>query len=92
MHIVELHALYSSPNIIRNLESSRLTWAEHVARMEQSRNAYRVLVGKPDGKKPLWRPRHRWEGNIKIALREVDCDAGDWMDRKLEALILMCEN
>ena len=55
----ELHALYSSPNIIRSLKSRRLSWAGHVARMEQSRNAYRVLVGKPEGKRPLGRPRCR---------------------------------
>ena len=48
--------------------------------MEQSRNAYRLLVGKPEGKKPLGRPRCRWEDNIKMDLREVGCDAGDWMD------------
>ena len=53
LHNAELHALYSSPNIIRNLKSRQLRWAEHVARMEQSRNAYRVLVGKPEGKRPL---------------------------------------
>ena len=71
MHNAELHALYSSPNIIRNLKSRRLRWAEHVARTEQSRNAYRVLVGKPEGKRPLGRPRHRWEDYIKMDLREV---------------------
>ena len=47
--------------------------------MEQSRNAYRVLVGKPEGKRPLGRPRHRWEDNIKMDLREVGCDLGDWI-------------
>ena len=66
----EVHVLYSSPNIIRNLKSIRLRWAGHVARMEQSRNAYRVLVGKSKGKRPLGRPRRRWEDNIKIDLRE----------------------
>ena len=53
--------MYSSPNITRNLKSRRLRWAGHVARMEQSRNAYRVLVGKHDSKRPLGRPRRRWE-------------------------------
>ena len=57
LHNAELHALYSSPNIIKSLKSRRLRWAGHVARMEQSRNAYRVLVGKPEGKRPLGRPR-----------------------------------
>ena len=79
LHTAELHALYSLPNIIRNLKSRRLRWAEHVARMEQSRNAYRVLVGKPESKRPLGRPRHRWEDNIKMDLREVGCDPGDWI-------------
>ena len=73
----ELHALHSSPNIIRSLKSRRLGWAGHVARMEQYRNAYRVVVGKPEGKRPLGRPRHRWEDNIKMDLREVICIAGD---------------
>ena len=74
LHNVELHALYSSPNIIRNLKSIRLRWTGHVVRMEQSRNAYRVLVGKPGGKRPLGRPRRRWEDNIKLNLREVGCE------------------
>ena len=60
LHNDKLHALYSSPKIIRNLKYRRLRWAGPVARMEQSRNAYRVLVGKPEGKRPLERPRRRW--------------------------------
>ena len=80
LHNAELHTLHSSPNIIRDLKSRRLRWAGHVARMEQSRNAYRVLVGKPEGKRPLGRPRHTWEDNIKIDLRKVGCDPGDWID------------
>ena len=64
-YIMLLHALYYSPNIIRNLKSRRLRWAGHVARMEQSRNAYKVLVGKPEGKRSLRRPRRRWEDNLK---------------------------
>ena len=66
LHNAELHALYSSPNIVRNLKSRRLKWAGHVARMEQFRNANRVLVGKPESKRPLGRARRRWEDNIKI--------------------------
>ena len=65
LHNAELHALYFWPNTIRSLKSRRLRWAGHVARMEQSRYAYRVLVGKPEGKRPLGRPRRRWEDNIK---------------------------
>ncbi|KAJ4442092.1 hypothetical protein ANN_11958 [Periplaneta americana] len=72
----ELHALYSSPDIIRNIKSRRLRWAGHVARMGESRNAYSVLVGRPKGKRPLGRPRRRWEDTIsypafaRIGLRE----------------------
>ena len=80
MHYTELHALYFSPNIIRNLKSRRLKWAGHVAHIELSRNAYRVLVGRPMGKRPLGRPRRRCEDNVKMDLREVGCDAGDWID------------
>ena len=80
LHNTELHALYSSPNIIRGLKSRPLRWAGHVAGMEQSRNAYRVIVGKPEGKRPLGRPRRRWEDNIKMNLREVGCDPGEWID------------
>ena len=72
--------MYSSPNIVRKLKSRLLRWAGHVERMEQSRNAYRVLVEKPEGKRPLRRPRRRWEDNIKMDLREVDCDPGEWID------------
>ena len=80
LHNAELHTLYSSPNIIRIIKSRRLRWAGHLARMEQSRNSYRVLVGKPEGKRPLGRPRGRWEDNIKIDLREMGCDPGEWID------------
>ena len=77
LHNAELHTLYSSPIIIRNIKSRRLRWAGHVARMEQFRNAYRVLVGKSEGRRPLGRPRARWEDNIKMDLREVGCDLRD---------------
>ena len=71
--------MYSSPNIIRNLKSRRLRWAGHVARMEQFINAYRILVGKPESKRPLGRSRRRWDDNIKMDLREVGCDPRDWI-------------
>ena len=77
LHNAEQHALYSSSNIIRNLKSRRLRWARYVALMEQSRNAYRVLVGKPAGKTPLRRQRRTWMDNVKMYLRHVSCDTGD---------------
>ena len=74
VHNAEPHALFSSPNIIRDLKSRQLRWARHVACMKQFRNAYRVLVGKPESKRPFGRPRRRWEDNIKMDWREVGCD------------------
>jgi hypothetical protein len=67
----ELHNLYSSPNIIRINKSRRMRWAGHVARMGKTRNAYRILVGKPEGKRPLGRLRRRWVENIKMDLEEI---------------------
>jgi hypothetical protein len=72
--------LYSSPNIIRMIKSRRMRWAGHVARMGEKRNAYRILVGKPEGRGPLGRPRRRWVENIKIDLREIGWDGVDWID------------
>jgi hypothetical protein len=63
--------MYLSPNIIRVIKSRRLRWAEHVARMGEERGAYRILVGRPEGRRPLGRPRRRWEDNIKMDLREM---------------------
>jgi hypothetical protein len=78
LHNEELHNLYSSPSIIRVIKSRRTRWAGHVARMGEKRNAYRILVGKTEGKRPLGRPRRRWVDNIKMDLREIgwDGDAG----------------
>ena len=70
LHNEELNDLYSSPNILRVINSRRMRWAGHVARM---RGVYRVLVGKPEGNRPLGRPRRRWEDNIKMDLQEVGC-------------------
>jgi hypothetical protein len=67
----ELYALYSSPNIIRVIKSRRLRWAGHVARMGERRGALRALVGKPEGRRPLGRPRRRWEDNIKWIFERV---------------------
>ena len=80
MHNAELHVLYSSPDIIRNLKSRRLSWVGLIACMELSWNTYKILVGKPKGKRPLGRPRYRWEDIIEMDLREVDCDGGNWID------------
>jgi hypothetical protein len=71
LHNKELYALYSSPSIIRVVKSRRLRWAGHVARMGERRGAYRALVGKPEERRPLGRPRRIWEDNIKMNLREV---------------------
>jgi hypothetical protein len=71
LHNKELYALYSSPNIIRVIKSRRLRWAGHVARMGENRGAYSILMRKPEGGRPFGRPRHRWDDNIKMDLREV---------------------
>jgi hypothetical protein len=71
LHNEELHILYSSPNIIRQIKSRTMRWVEHVARMEEERNVYRVLMGKPEGKRPLERPRRRWEDGIRMDLRKI---------------------
>jgi hypothetical protein len=71
LHNEELHILYSSPDIIRQIKSRRMRWAGHVASMEEERKLYRVLMGKPEGKTPLGRPRRRWEDGIRMDLREI---------------------
>jgi hypothetical protein len=75
LHSGELHNLYSSPDIVRQIKSRRMRWAGHVARMGERRNEYRVLRGKPEGKRPLERPRRRWEGGIRMDLGEI----GEWI-------------
>ena len=81
LHSKELNDLYSSPNIVRVIKSRRMRWAGHVTRMGEERGVYRVLVGKPEGKKPLGRPRCRWVGNIRMYLQEVRCGYMDWIVR-----------
>ena len=76
----EINGLFSSPNIIWVIKSRRMKWAEYVLRMGEGRGLYRVLVGKPEGRKPLERPRRRWEDNIRMDLREVECGCVDWME------------
>jgi hypothetical protein len=82
LHNEELCDLYSSPSIIRIIKSKRMRWAGHVTRMGEKSNAYRSLVGKPEGKRPLGRPRCRWVDNIRMDLGEVglDLDDMDWID------------
>jgi hypothetical protein len=71
LHNEELRDLYSSPSIIKIIKSRRMRWEGHVAHMGEKRNAYRLLVGMPEGKRPLGRPRRRWVDNIRMDLREV---------------------
>ena len=80
LHNEELNDLYCSPNIVRVIKSRVMRWARHVARMGERRGAYRVLVGKPEGKRPLRRPRRRWDVNNKIDLQEVGCGDMDWIE------------
>jgi hypothetical protein len=77
----ELNDLYSLPNIVLVVKSRRMRWAGHVARMGGGRGAHRVLVGKPEVKRPLGRPRRRWEDNIRRDLQEVGGECGNWMER-----------
>ena len=72
--------MYSLPNIVPVVKSRRMRWAGHEARTVEERGVHRVLVGKPEGKRPLGRPRHRWEDNIKMDIQEVGGGCGDWME------------
>jgi hypothetical protein len=97
LHNEELHNLYSSPNIIRMIKSRRMRWAGHVARTGRSGIAYRILVGKPEGKRPLGRPRRRWVDDIKMDLSELGWNGMDWIDlaedrEKWRALVNMLVN
>jgi hypothetical protein len=80
LHNEELHNLYSSPSTIRMIKSGRMIWAGHVARMEMKINAYRILVKKPEGKRPSARTRHKWVDNVEVDLREIGWDGMDWID------------
>ena len=80
LHEEELNDLFSSPNNVRVIKSRRMRWAGHVARMGERRGVYRVLVWKPEGKRPMGRPRCRWEDNIKMDLQEGGCGGMDWID------------
>jgi hypothetical protein len=80
MHNEELHGFYSLPSIVRVIKARRMRWAGNVARMGEVRVAYNILVGRPEGRRPLGRPRRRWEDNIKIDLREIGFGDVDWID------------
>jgi hypothetical protein len=79
LHNDELHSLYSSLNIVRVIKASRMMWAGHVACMGEGRGVYRVLVGRPKGKRPLGRPRHSWEYNIKLDVRLIRINGANWI-------------
>jgi hypothetical protein len=88
----ELHNLYSSPDIVRHIKSRRMNWAGHVARMGEDIRVYMVLVGKPEGKRPLGRPRRRWEDGIRMDLREIAWGARtgyDWL--RIGTVVSCCE-
>jgi hypothetical protein len=80
LHNEELNDLYSLPNIVREVKSRQMRWTGHVARMGEDRGVHRVFVEKHEGKRPMERPRRRWEDNIKMDLQEVGGGRGDWVE------------
>jgi len=80
LHKEELNDLYCSSNVVRVVKSCRMRWAGHVARMGEGRGVHVVLMGKPEGKRPLGRPRHRWEDNVKVDIQEVGCGGMDLIE------------
>jgi hypothetical protein len=80
LHNKELHDLYSSPSIIRIIKSRRMRWMNHVTQMGEKRNVYRLFVGKPEGRRPLGTPGHKWVDNIRMDLVEVGWGGVDWID------------
>jgi hypothetical protein len=80
LHNEELHGLYSPPSIIRVIKARRMRWAGHVARTGEVRGAYNILVGKPEGRRPLGIPGRTWEDNIKMDLREIGFGDVDWIN------------
>jgi hypothetical protein len=79
LHNEELHGLYSSPSIVRVIKARRMRWAGYVARMGEVRGAYNILVGRPEGRRPLGRLSRRWEDNIKMDLREIGFGDVNWI-------------
>ena len=80
LRYVYVFVVYRSPNVVRVIKSRRLRWAGHAARMEEGRSAFKILIGKRTGKRPLGRPRRRWEDNIRMDLEEIGINAGNWVD------------
>jgi hypothetical protein len=79
LHNEDLHGLYSLPSIVRLIKARRMRWAGHVARMGEVRGAYNILVGRPEGRRPIGRPRRRWEDNIEMDLAEIWIGDVDWI-------------
>jgi hypothetical protein len=79
LHNEELHILYSSQNIVRQIKSRRMRWAGHMARIGEERNVYRILMGKPEGKRPHGMPGRRWENGIRMDLRDIGWGSVDWI-------------
>jgi hypothetical protein len=79
LHNEELHGLYSSPDTVRVIKARSMKWVGHVAHMEEVGGAYNILVGRPEGRRPLGRPRRRWEDNIKMDLWEIGFEDVDWV-------------
>ena len=80
LHNEGLYILYRSPNIVRVIRSRRLRWARHVAKIEEGRSTCKILTGKPTEKRPLGRPRSRWEDNIRMDLTEIGINMWNWVD------------
>jgi hypothetical protein len=79
LHNEELHNLYASQNVIRVMKSRMTSWVKYVTRMEETRNGCNILIGKPEWKRPLGRPRCRWEDNIRMDLREIGWEVMGWI-------------
>jgi hypothetical protein len=80
LHNKELHSLSCSPNTVRAIKSRRLRWAGHIARVEENRSAFKIIRDKPTGKRPLGRPRYRWEVNVRMDLKEIGVKMRNWID------------
>jgi hypothetical protein len=80
LHNEELHNLYSSPSIVRMIKSRKIRWTGQIARSSEKMNAFNVLVGTPEGKRPLRRPCCKWVNNFKIDITEIEWDGMDWID------------